>query len=68
MSFDTLDMSWSALLKAIVFMCFYTSLALFSQSVLYTKASIVCIASIRLSVVAQGPREGSAALPGRVGG
>jgi len=61
-------MSWSALLKAIVFICFYISLVLFGQSVLYTKASIVCITLIRLSVVVQGPRKGSAALLGYVGG
>jgi len=68
MSFNILDTSWSALLKAVVFIYFYVSLALSGQSVLYTKASIVCIALIRLSVVTQGPREGSAAFPGHVGG
>ena len=68
MSFDALDASRSALLKAAVFTCFHASLALSGQSVLCTKASIVYITLIRLSVVAQDPRKGSAAFPGRVGG
>ena len=67
MSFDALDASRSALLKAAVFTCFHASLALSGQSALLTKASIVYIASIRLSIVIQGPQKGSAAFPGCVG-
>jgi len=61
-----LNVSWSALLKVIVFMYFYASLALSGQSALLTKTSIVYIALIRLSIVTQDPRKGLAALPGHV--
>jgi len=61
-------MSRSTLLKAIVFTYFYISLAFSDQLILHTKASIVCITLIRLSIVIQNPREGSAAFPGCIGG
>ena len=72
MSFDASDASRPALPKAASFTRFHTSLALSGQPALCMKASIVCIASIGLTVVVEvlrgaggspGTRRGLAPLP-----